>query len=324
LTKITFLSMFYNSHLSADYIFDTLMQPAFWFVDGFTLVLGPIFVAMVIFLTTSVVFVTYWIGLPHYIEHKSFPFLCFLLVFGHYILLNIVFHFLAALLTHPGTIPADTVNLTQVAAICKKCIQPKPPRTHHCSVCNSCILKMDHHCPWLNNCVGHHNHRHFFLYMVFMVLGCGFLMILGFEIFWEEFIGHWGETDRQPEPGFMVFNRRALIFYVTFMTSGTFVALGGLTLWHARLIHAGQTSIEAHINRSETKRLAELGRVYRNPYNFGPKHNWHLFLGLVDGRGWGCIFFPSRHSPPRDGLTWDTVADCKINWTYGGPGEKQM
>ena len=26
---------------------------------------------------------------------------------------------------------------------------------------------------------------------------------------------------------------------------------------------------------------------------------------------------------PRDGLTWDTVADCRINWTYGGPGEKQ-
>ena len=25
----------------------------------------------------------------------------------------------------------------------------------------------------------------------------------------------------------------------------------------------------------------------------------------------------------RDGLTWDTVVDCKINWTYGGPGEKQ-
>ena len=108
--------------------------------------------------------------------------------------------------------------------------------------------------------------------MVFMVLGCAFLMVLGFEIFWEEFIGHWGE-EREPEPGFMAFNRRALIFYVTFMTSGaqlllyptrklfvtgdfymsgTFVALGALTLWHARLINAGQTSIEVdffYLNR---------------------------------------------------------------------------
>ncbi len=36
---------------------------------------------------------------------------------------------------------------------------------------------------------------------------------------------------------------------------------------------------QAHINAAETKRLAELGQKYRNPYNFGPAHNWHLFLG---------------------------------------------
>ena len=51
ITKITFLSMFYNEHISSDYIFDTLMQPAFWFVDQFTAILGPIFVFLVIFLT---------------------------------------------------------------------------------------------------------------------------------------------------------------------------------------------------------------------------------------------------------------------------------
>ena len=51
ITKITFMSMFYNDHISTDYIFDTLMQPAFWFVDQFTAVLGPIFVFLVIFLT---------------------------------------------------------------------------------------------------------------------------------------------------------------------------------------------------------------------------------------------------------------------------------
>ncbi len=38
----------------------------------------------------------------------------------------------------------------------------------------------------LNNCVGHRNHRHFFLYMVFMVVGCLFLMVFGFEIAWQE------------------------------------------------------------------------------------------------------------------------------------------
>ena len=30
--------------------------------------------------------------------------------------------------------------------------------------------------------------------------------------------------------------------------SGTFVALGALTLWHARLINAGQTSIEVDLH----------------------------------------------------------------------------
>lgn len=39
--------------------------------------------------------------------------------------------------------------ISEAVSICKKCISPKPPRTHHCSVCNRCILKMDHHCRML-------------------------------------------------------------------------------------------------------------------------------------------------------------------------------
>lgn len=39
---------------------------------------------------------------------------------------------------------------------------------------------------WLNNCVGHFNHRHFYLYMVYMTIGTVFIMSLGFEIAYKE------------------------------------------------------------------------------------------------------------------------------------------
>jgi hypothetical protein len=39
------------------------------------------------------------------------------------------------------------------------------------------------------------------------------------------------------------------------------IALGALTMWHARLISRGETSIEANINKAETKRLAEKNKV---------------------------------------------------------------
>jgi len=38
---------------------------------------------------------------------------------------------------------------------CFTCQAPKPERTHHCSQCGRCVLKMDHHCPWIGSkCVG--------------------------------------------------------------------------------------------------------------------------------------------------------------------------
>eukprot|EP00985_Skeletonema_marinoi_P018164 scaffold10072_cov112-Skeletonema_marinoi.AAC.5 len=43
--------------------------------------------------------------------------------------------------------------------MCRRCQAFKPPRAHHCSICNRCIIKMDHHCPWVNNCVGIGNHN---------------------------------------------------------------------------------------------------------------------------------------------------------------------
>lgn len=86
------------------------------------------------------------------------------------------------------------------------------------------------------------------------------------------------------------------------------IALGSLTIWHLKLIRRGETSIEAHINKSETRRLNALGKQYVNPYDFGARRNLNTFLGLVRGRTvWRHLLLPSRHRPFNDGLSWPSV-----------------
>ena len=192
---------------------------------------------------------------------------------------------------------------------------------------------MDHHCPWLNGCVGHFNHRYFYLYMIYTVLGCVFLMAFGFEILFFEVFPPSATTtavsSEMPLPPvkdsnstnierndasdhdevvFSFFSRRSLIMYETFMTIMCTAVLGGLSIWHGMLISRGETSIEAHINRSERKRFKQLGKQYKNPYDFGVWHNWCLFLGMIDGRGWESVLFPSAHPP--QGMC--IILACKI------------
>ncbi|KAJ6264109.1 hypothetical protein Dda_0251 [Drechslerella dactyloides] len=48
---------------------------------------------------------------------------------------------------------------------CKTCRIWRPPRCHHCRVCDNCIETQDHHCVWLNNCIGRRNYRYFFTFI---------------------------------------------------------------------------------------------------------------------------------------------------------------
>lgn len=57
---------------------------------------------------------------------------------------------------------------------CFKCNSVRPPRAHHCSVCDACVMRMDHHCPWVGNCVGINNHK--------QVWNCLFNVLIGLVI----------------------------------------------------------------------------------------------------------------------------------------------
>lgn len=105
--------------------------------------------------------------------------------------------------------------------------------------------------------------------------------------------------------------RHGLIVFEMLSTAGVFVAVGALMAWHMKLITAGETCVETHINKKEKERLNKLGYRFTNPYDFGPKENWRIFLGFSQGRNWWNILFPSDHPPRGDGLTWITNKSLK-------------
>ena len=53
------------------------------------------------------------------------------------------------------------------------------------------------------------------------------------------------------------------IIYVFMLCSAVTLALGILTGWHCKLISSGETSIEWHLNKEDTKQLKKQGLVRR-------------------------------------------------------------
>ncbi|XP_056648716.1 palmitoyltransferase ZDHHC3 isoform X2 [Diorhabda sublineata] len=101
-------------------------------------------------------------------------------MFNTVIFLLLISH-IKAVMTDPGTVPlpqsridfsdmhssdsgCEFVNWT----VCARCETYRPPRAHHCRICQRCIRRMDHHCPWINNCVGERNQKYFIQFLIYV------------------------------------------------------------------------------------------------------------------------------------------------------------
>jgi hypothetical protein len=148
-------------------------------------ILGPILVVLANCLIGFCTYTYLWVIAPKYLDpllgHTA---TCIIVSFGLWLLFNIFFNYWMCVLTPPGfpgseLPPIDDVETCIDAEsfgegwrVCKKCKCGKPPRTHHCSVCRRCVMKMDHHCPWVNNCVGFYNYKYFCLFLLYTAAGC--------------------------------------------------------------------------------------------------------------------------------------------------------
>nr|CDS20397.1 expressed protein [Echinococcus granulosus] len=107
-----------------------------------------------------------------------------LTVYYNVIVALLIVSHIKSVFTDPGVIPLPSRrhsphdlqtlkrNYPGGWTICRKCSTLRPPRAHHCSICNRCIRKMDHHCPWVNNCVGEDNQRYFLLFLIYVGFSC--------------------------------------------------------------------------------------------------------------------------------------------------------
>lgn len=181
---------------------------------------------------------------------------------------------------------------------CRTCNNVKPPICHHCSVCNRCVLKMDHHCPWMNNCIGLRNYRYFFLFMMYLWLGCAYACAICYRaasddpdlepvrrmLLWLSRLVRGLDVETQQErlhqqPAVVLsrpleVSERSAIVFSFLLALSVFLALSILLGWHVFLTATAETTIDFYAHRELARAARKEGRTWVNDFDMGIRRNW--------------------------------------------------
>lgn len=127
-----------------------------------------------------------------------------------------------------------------------------PPRSHHCVLCNKCVLKRDHHCFFTGTCVGFYNQRFFVMFCFYMIWGNAFALFLQLSYLNESILVFSSEAVTFIPLvaiykflfGQITFGSLFLIVHVCFCVICLIVAVF-FSAWQVLIISQGLTSFEA-------------------------------------------------------------------------------
>jgi len=285
---------------------ETCLFHCFFWLDScfsvFLRILGPMLVVAANCLIGFVTYMYLTVLAPNYLV-PFFGTACTAAIVsvGLFLLFNILFNYWSCVLTRPGwpghhlqpeeLYPSEEQAVTpRFKKTCRRCATPKPPRCHHCSVCNRCVMKMDHHCPWVNNCVGFYNYKYFLLFLLYLAAGCLYVACTCLlpVLFTNDF--------RRP--------RQSMLLFTFMLSLSVLFALSLFVGWHTYLVATNQTTIEFYSNRLDAMEARQAGEVWRNPYSLGVRANFEQVFGL-SRRSFSWLL-PSFKAPPGDGMEFPT------------------